>query len=89
LVGVMREMLAARGRAEDPHQRARIGEALIALETARMWVHRAARLAGSGTGDPSVPPAFLLQSHGTRHLDAALCTTIYDHGALRCVHCWP
>jgi alkylation response protein AidB-like acyl-CoA dehydrogenase len=52
LVGVMREMLTARGRAEDPHQRARIGEALIALETARMWVHRASLLAESGTGDP-------------------------------------
>ena len=52
LVGTMREMLVARGRAEDPHQRVRIGEALIALETARMWVHRAALLAESGTGDP-------------------------------------
>ena len=30
----------------------RIGEALIALETARMWVHRAALLAESGTDDP-------------------------------------
>ena len=52
LVGAMREMLVARGRAGDPHQRVRIGEALIALETARMWVHRAALLAESGTGDP-------------------------------------
>ena len=53
LVGVMRAMLLARGRAEDPHQQARIGEALIALETARMWVHRAALLAERGTGDPA------------------------------------
>ena len=52
LVWVMREMLAARGHAGDPHQRTRIGEALIALETARMWVQRAALLAESGTGDP-------------------------------------
>ena len=52
LVGIMREMLVARGRADDPHQRVRIGEALIALETARMWVHRAALVAESGTGDP-------------------------------------
>jgi len=52
LVHAMRDMLAERGRSEDPHQRVRIGEALIALETARMWVHRAALLAESGTGDP-------------------------------------
>jgi alkylation response protein AidB-like acyl-CoA dehydrogenase len=52
LVHAMREMLAERGRSEDPHQRVRIGEALIALETTRMWVHRAALLAESGTGDP-------------------------------------
>jgi len=52
LVGIMREILTAGGRAGDPHQRVRIGEALIALETARMWVHRAALLAESGTGDP-------------------------------------
>jgi alkylation response protein AidB-like acyl-CoA dehydrogenase len=52
LAGVMREMLVVRGRAGDPHQRVRIGEALIALETARMWVHRAALLAESGMDDP-------------------------------------
>lgn len=45
------KMLVARGRADDPQQRARIGEALIARETARMWVHRAALLAEAGTGD--------------------------------------
>jgi hypothetical protein len=52
LVAEMRKMLVARCRSADPHQRERIGEALIALETARMWVHRAALLAESGTGDP-------------------------------------
>jgi len=52
LVGVMRGSLLARGHAADPHQRVRIGEALIALETARMWVRRVALLAEAGTGDP-------------------------------------
>jgi alkylation response protein AidB-like acyl-CoA dehydrogenase len=52
LVSEHRRSLVADGRAADPHQRVRIGEALIALETARMWVHRAALLAESGTGDP-------------------------------------
>jgi len=31
------------GRDGDPHQRARVGEAAVALETARLWVERAAR----------------------------------------------
>ena len=52
LVDILRETLVSRGRAGDPHQRARIGEALIALETARMWVHRAALLAELGRDDP-------------------------------------
>jgi alkylation response protein AidB-like acyl-CoA dehydrogenase len=44
LVAEMRATLVARDHAADAHQRARIGEALISLETARMWVHRAALL---------------------------------------------
>ncbi len=52
LVADMRHRLVARGRDGDPHQRARVGEALIAQETARLWVHRAALVAEAGTGDP-------------------------------------
>ena len=37
--------LRAHGREDDPHQRARIGEAVIAAETAQLWVERAARIA--------------------------------------------
>jgi alkylation response protein AidB-like acyl-CoA dehydrogenase len=37
--------LAARRRDGDPHQRARVGEALIAQETARLWIWRAALIA--------------------------------------------
>ena len=45
LSGAFRDQLVARGRDSDPHQRVRAGEAIIAQETARMWVHRAALLA--------------------------------------------
>ena len=51
LVKEMRATLVDRERAADAHQRARIGEALIALETARMWVHRAALLGETSEGD--------------------------------------
>ncbi len=51
LVTEMRRHLVARGRDGDPHQRARVGEALIAQETARLWVHRAALVAEAGRGE--------------------------------------
>jgi alkylation response protein AidB-like acyl-CoA dehydrogenase len=44
LVEAMRLALAARGRAADPHQQARIGAALIAQETAALWAWRAAAI---------------------------------------------
>jgi alkylation response protein AidB-like acyl-CoA dehydrogenase len=45
--------LAARKRAENPHQQARLGRAWIARETARMWTLRAARSAEGA--DPDTP----------------------------------
>lgn len=51
LVAEQRRMLKGNGRAAEELQRARIGQSLIALETARMWVRRAAVLAESGTND--------------------------------------
>jgi len=42
LVKIHREEVLRRGRAEDPHQRARFGELVIAYETARLWMERAA-----------------------------------------------
>ena len=58
LLDLLRGQLAERGRAENPHQAVRIGEALIARETAAMWARRAALLAegdhpelGPGPGD--------------------------------------
>jgi len=51
LVGELGRQLTARGRGGDPHQRARMGEALIAQETARMWVVRASLLAEEGQAE--------------------------------------
>ncbi|MCQ8278281.1 acyl-CoA/acyl-ACP dehydrogenase [Acetobacteraceae bacterium KSS8] len=45
LVDEMRTILRARGRDADPHQRVRIGEALIQRETAAFWCRRACLLA--------------------------------------------
>jgi len=46
-----RSHLVATGRGEDPHQLARLGEGVIAAETARLWVARAAAIVGE-EGDP-------------------------------------
>ncbi len=40
------------GRSENPHQRARFGQILIAQQTALLWVGRAADLAETGMHDP-------------------------------------
>lgn len=47
LVDLLRQELLARGRADNPHQLARIGEALILQKTASMWVKEAAQAAYS------------------------------------------
>ena len=44
LLVALREHLLRTGRCGDPHQLARVAEAAIALETARLWVERAAAL---------------------------------------------
>jgi alkylation response protein AidB-like acyl-CoA dehydrogenase len=51
LVTEMRRHLVARRRDGDPHQRARVGKALIAQETARLWVRRAALVAEAGASE--------------------------------------
>ncbi len=56
IVQLMREELCGRGRQGDPHQKARLGAAAIASETAQLWVTRAASLA-EGEGDASIEPA--------------------------------
>lgn len=52
LVDLLRSELAARGRADNPHQQARIGAALIARETAVLWTRRAALLAHNPDAEP-------------------------------------
>lgn len=47
----MRTHLASTGRDGDPHQRARVGEAAIAVETARLFVTHATDLLSAGTAD--------------------------------------
>lgn len=49
----LRTHLVATGRGGDPHQAARLGEAAIAVETARLFVGRAAAMAA----DPDAEPA--------------------------------
>ena len=49
---LMRVELRARGRQGDPHQKARLGHAALAAETAELWVRRAAEFAEDATSDP-------------------------------------
>ena len=52
LIEAARTQLQARGRAGDPHQLARMGHALIAQETASLWLHKAAPIADEATDSP-------------------------------------
>jgi alkylation response protein AidB-like acyl-CoA dehydrogenase len=45
LLDLLRTQLVGRGRQDDPHQRARFGQGLIAHETGRLWLGRAGRMA--------------------------------------------
>jgi alkylation response protein AidB-like acyl-CoA dehydrogenase len=49
LVGEFRVQLCARGRQGNPHQAARVAQALIAQETAFLWTRKAACIAEAGT----------------------------------------
>ncbi|MEH3116246.1 MAG: acyl-CoA/acyl-ACP dehydrogenase [Methylorubrum populi] len=52
VVETHRAHLAAMGRGDDPHQQARFGRAMVALETSRPLVARAARLAAAEDAAP-------------------------------------
>ena len=55
LVDELRAHLVKTGRDEDAHQRARLGAAILAAETSRLWVERAADMAEhTGDGDDVV-----------------------------------
>ncbi len=58
LVDATRQQLMARKRDGNPHQRARIGTALIAQETALLWLRKAAVIAEAGD-DPGDVAAYV------------------------------
>jgi alkylation response protein AidB-like acyl-CoA dehydrogenase len=45
------EQLRASGRLDSPHVQSRLGQAIIARETSRLWVRAAARVAEDPTAD--------------------------------------
>jgi alkylation response protein AidB-like acyl-CoA dehydrogenase len=49
----MRLQLSARGRHNDPHQRARFGQALLAHETGWLWLEKAGAAAENLVEDPA------------------------------------
>ncbi len=51
LLDLAAEQLKASGRFDSPHTRARLGEAIIARETSRLWVRSAARIAEDAAAD--------------------------------------
>jgi alkylation response protein AidB-like acyl-CoA dehydrogenase len=51
--------LSARTRIGHPHQLARVGHALIARETSRLWVRDAARIAEDDRADPRAAVAYV------------------------------
>jgi len=55
VLGALRDHLRRTGRGADPHQAARLGQAAIATETARLWVEAAAaRAEAPGAGADAV-----------------------------------
>jgi alkylation response protein AidB-like acyl-CoA dehydrogenase len=50
LFDLLRDHLRRTGRGQDPHQAARLGQAAIAVETARLWIERAASIAEGPSG---------------------------------------
>jgi alkylation response protein AidB-like acyl-CoA dehydrogenase len=59
LIELTVDILRAQGRAEDPHQKARLGSAMIAWETSRLWVQQAARVAENPHTDPMEAVAYI------------------------------
>lgn len=59
-----RDHLRRTGRGDDPHQRARLGQAATAVETARLFVARAARFAAHAEADPEGAVAYVNLARG-------------------------
>jgi alkylation response protein AidB-like acyl-CoA dehydrogenase len=58
LLELTREQLAASGRLDNPHQLRRLGRALIAGETSRLWVRAVARVAEDRNAEPAHAVAY-------------------------------
>ncbi len=59
LVATTRSELIARDRLANPHQLARLGEALIAQETAALWLNKTAALAEAANPAPAQTAAYV------------------------------
>lgn len=59
LLDELREHLGRTGRAADPYQLARVGQAAIAAETAHLWLERACLLAEDSATDPDMVVAYV------------------------------
>ena len=63
LVEATRAHLRESGRADDPHQRARLGEMAVAVESGRLWLEGAAR---SADDPPATPEAVVAYANMVR-----------------------
>ena len=59
LVAETMRQIVSRGRGHDPHQQARIGQALIARETASLWMQQAALRAENAEAGPADAIAYV------------------------------
>jgi alkylation response protein AidB-like acyl-CoA dehydrogenase len=59
LVELHRGEILRRGRDQDPHQRARFGQLMMAYETARLWMQSAARRGCLEDGTPQAVVAYV------------------------------
>jgi alkylation response protein AidB-like acyl-CoA dehydrogenase len=59
LLWLMRQQLRERRREADPHQRARLGTAAMAMQTAELWVMQAAALAEDASAEPATVDAYV------------------------------
>ena len=59
LVDVVTTQLKAADRLNGPHHLARLGTAMIAYETSRLWVYQAARIAERASTDPARAVAYV------------------------------
>jgi len=74
LYGEMLEGLLARGRTDDPHQQRRIARAAMAIETARLWLIRAA----TEVEARRAPPGKAVLSLMAREVTEDACRTVMD-----------